>query len=89
MEEKVKACVFSMTEGREFILKIQTHKGFFIYLKKSEIECIEIAEEYNYDKEENKKYIDKYGVTIHTKSGKLYSDSYQYDSEADILSIYL
>ncbi len=89
MEEKVKACVFSMTEDREFILKIQTHNGFFIYLKKSEIECIEIAEEYTYDKEENKKYIDKYGVTIHTKSGRLYSDSYLYDSHSEILDIYL
>lgn len=89
MEERVKACVFSMTEDREFILKIQIHNSSFIYLKKAEIECIEITEEYTYDKEENKKYIDKYGVMIHTKSGKLFSDSYIYDSESEILDIYL
>ena len=86
MEEKVKACVFSMTEDKEFILKIQVKGEYFIYLKKAEIECIEIIQEYDYNKTE---YLNKYGAMIYTKSGKFYSDSYLYDSEADILSIYL
>ena len=74
----MKAAIFSMTEDNEFIIKIQTRSDVIIYLKKSEIEYIEILP----DK-------DKYLVCIFTKSGKIITDSNLYDSESEILNIYM